>query len=137
MTIRKNIDAITFMAMAALRGIVIPIPLGDAGARIIDAIPDLSGVDLPDGAERIEDALRYSDRTTRVSFIVVNTVMQEEEVHLTMVLDSAQYPVRTDAQLCDSAGVLAYVYNATYPDLSELGYVGFEKGADGNVHRVW
>lgn len=127
--------AVDVITLNALRGFVTPIPMDVGAGEILDSMYSLGGVWLnASGAEIMEKALRYCDKGSRVSYIVTNTV--GGSIHISLILDTPEEHVRSEGDLLARGGyVLAYVWNATHPDCSELGDIYLVREADQRIHR--
>ena len=99
-----------------------------------DSLKRPSGLRHASGKEIVEKALRYCDEDSRISYIVVNTA--GEAIHISMVLDTPEERVTSEEELLSNGGyILAYVWNATYPECSELGDIYLSREADQRIHR--
>lgn len=122
------------LALNALRGFTVRVPDG-CMADVLDRLYNMGGVKLDmSGTELVERATRHGVPGTTADYLVVNTV--GEDVQVTLVLDTPELPVKNETDLTAEHGVLAFVYNATYPDFSELGFVFLAKKSDGRIHRI-
>jgi hypothetical protein len=126
------------LAMAALRGVLTPLPESkEYQEQVLSRMYDLGGVRLAhSSAEIIERALRYCDKGATLTHIIVNRVGAELDTHITLLISDEDYPITSTEDALNPGGVLGFVYNASYPDCSEMGYVFFEKRKDGTVHRI-
>jgi len=80
-------------------------------------------------AQEIFDSIhQYNSEGTPVSHFAINNYRQIGTM-LTFVRDNQMKSITS------KNGALSYVYNLTYPDCSELGYVFFQK-VDGRIKRV-
>lgn len=131
-TVKRAANAIAFFA---LRGRVAYIPEELPVADVLNAIPDLGGIDLTETGEEIaRRATQYCGDGSRVSYIVVNTT--DGDIQVSLILDTPEIRVQSEDDLLARDGyVLAYVWNATAPWCSEMGDIYLERGADGAIHR--
>lgn len=126
---RSSVDLLT---LSALRGHLVPIPESvrdtDFAERMLSAMYRLGGVrfteDMP--WEIVKNALQYCKTGSRITAVTVNTVGPDHDIQVTLVVSTLDYPVENEQAMLDPDGVLAYVYNVSKPDCSELGYVWFD-----------
>ena len=132
---RKQKTAAAAIAFFALRGYASYIPDGLTAADVLGMLPDIGGVELNDDAAEIaRKAVQFSAEGSRVSYIIVNTV--GDDIQVSLILDTPDVRMRSERDLLvDGGRVLAYVWNATAPDCSELGYIYLRRLADKRIHR--
>ena len=81
------------------------------------------------GKDVVDMINKYGENT--VTHMCINTIM--DMIMITFVLKDEE--LEEEFRLDNEYGVFSYVYNATHPDLSELGYTYFQW--DGHrYHRV-
>lgn len=122
-------------AEAAAMGFVVPIESEEHVKHVLAYILRIIHLDKKDydaksAAEEVfNDAHEFCE--TPISHISINrwAIGGDKMTMITLVEDDQMQ------SLTDEDGVLAYVYNVSAPDLSELGYVFFKKD-NGRIHRI-
>lgn len=76
-----------------------------------------------DPEQVLKDSVKYCKGHT---YKAINIITFDDMILISLVMTTDE-DLDDEFDLLDTSGVLAYVYNTTYPDLSELGYVYFQK----------
>lgn len=116
---KKNETATFTKAFAALSGNVVPVNTEEL-PEIVGKILFMLSKDCSD--ENVKDIISNADKYNKdnITFITVNAT--KFGTMITFVKEQ----VTDREQLATDGGVMCYVYNADYPDCSELGYCSFD-----------
>lgn len=126
--------AVAALTLNALQGRLTSLPTGTV-KDVLNSMEDMGGVHLAESADEIvRKALQFCDESSRISHVIVNRVYGD--IQISLIIDTEEYPVKTERDILNCNGVLAYVFNNSYPYDSELGYVFFEKRKDRFIHRI-
>lgn len=129
----KRKTLVCALALNALQGKLSPVPDG-MGESILDLFPDMGGIQLAEPSKEIlKKALRFCEKGSRVSHIIVNRI--DGDIHISLLIDTPDDPITSNTDLLGKP-VLAYVYNNSCPYCSELGSIWLEQRKDRNIYRI-
>jgi len=136
---RKSRRAVAdIVAFNALQGHVAPIPVDMDAREVLAAMPEMGGIDLGATPDEIMEKLeRLLSCGGRVAYVVVNRVGLDQDVQVSLILDTPEAPVKNERDLLANDGyVLAYVWNTSATWCSEAGDIVLQRKRDGYIHRV-
>lgn len=116
-------------AKRALEGFAVEINSNEEAMNLLDEISEILNKNFT-GEEVIKLATK-STEGVEIKYLSVNRFCGMELIALAMITDEEKETL----DILDKRGVLAYVYNATYPNHSELGY-SFYRDYDEGIVRV-
>lgn len=124
-------------AEMSLMGHVITVTSDDHLKHLIGYVLKVLKASYPEieatAEEVFQEANKYNSEEVAISHFCVNST--DFGVMFTLVRDD-ELPDYKLESLINPYGVLAYVYNVACPFCSELGYVFFDKRANGKISRV-
>ena len=116
-------------AEKVIKGYTVPINTNEEAIDVIDEIAEILEENFT-GAEVFKEAIRFC-RDVEIKYLSVMLYEEMILIGLSMITDEDEEPF----DILNENGVFGYVYNVTYPELSELGY-SFYIEYDGEIVRV-
>lgn len=115
--------------MFLMQGSTIYIKSNQEAIEFLNYISEYLSVKF-DGKDIIYKILEYTDGSGQVQHMNVSQSRLDKDVMVMVALTLTTNEDEEPYDLLSENGVLAYVYNVTAPDLSELGYTFYKKRND-------